>query len=101
LLWLDFYAFPLFFSGTLNQQASYYFKLLTMVLLCLSRWLKKSDLISSNMKEFHDERNDEDRAHSSQPVRCGTDFIIAGILSPNFLTGQTRKWQNSPYKSKC
>jgi len=91
----------MFFLGTLNQQASYYFKLLTMVLLCLSRWLKKSDLISSNMKEFHDESDDEDRALSSQAVRSGTDFIIAGILSPNFLTGQTRKWQNSPYKSKC
>ncbi|SFK44028.1 hypothetical protein SAMN05518863_10748 [Candidatus Pantoea symbiotica] len=91
----------MFLAGTLNQQASYYFKLLTMVLLCLSHWLKKSDLISSNMKEFHDESDDEDRVFSSQPMRSGTDFIIAGILFPNFLTGQTRKWQNSPYKSKC
>ncbi|MBB3307176.1 hypothetical protein FHW71_003764 [Enterobacter sp. Sphag1F] len=54
----------MFLAGTLNQQASYYFKLLTMVLLCLSHWLKKSDLISSNMKEFHDESDDEDRAFS-------------------------------------
>lgn len=52
-------------QDTFVQQARYYFKLLTMVLLCLSHWVKKSDLISSNMKEFHDEVGMMSGAHCS------------------------------------
>jgi len=60
-------------SGTLDQQASYYLKLLTIHLLCLSHRLKKSDLISSNMKEFHD---DVSRPH----------WVINSVASTEMIT---------------